>query len=876
MVLSVEIPIIIVEDAGLTRDGEPVTVGVPLPRGLMTHETALLHDPDRGLLPLQSTPLAFWPDESVKWLLLDFQASVSADSQKTFFLRFAEDKGEEQGTHIAIEEHGETISIDTGQACFSISTSEFKPFSKVVCGGHTMLSSLGSSTELQITEGEINNPLIKNYSWETRGQIRSTLLLEGVFPNNSPKDQLSFIARLTFYAGRSDCKIEFTLWNPHAATHPGGLWDLGDPGSIHFQDLSICFSLNHDDLSEISWKESLNAPENKAKGNFQIYQDSSGGENWRSLNHVNEKYEVCTSFRGYRVFDAGKEMASGHRATPSVSVGGNDGSIGVMVKDFWQNFPKALEADQDTLTVRLFPGQYNDRFEIQGGERKTHTFYASFNSKAKSVDDLQWYDKPLHVRSTPECYAASSAIAWLSPASEDNDQRLHELLTPAIKGENTFFDRREIIDEYGWRNFGEWYADHEAAGYEGDGPLIAHYNNQYDGIYGTLMQYLKSGDKRWFLLADQLSHHVRDIDIYHTEEDRPEYNKGLFWHTEHYIDVQTASHRCFSKRHGDKRNLACYGGGPALAHNYATGFLYHYYLTGERASKEAVIDLAEYVENALAIRNTLSSFSLDILRKAKGACLSLLKGQPLVDFNKVYSTDGPGRGGANAFSTLMTAYELTGDRKYLLTSERLMCNCVHPDDDLDKMGMLDPENRWMYTIFLQAIAKYLDIKRGKGQCDQMFEYGRQSLLQYARWMAANEYLYLDKPENLEFPNETWAAQEIRKCTIFLYAALYGREVERPLFQEKAEYFYQGTLKQMQDFDTKEYTRPITILLQNSLVHSCFESSGNYVIPWFADDRGTIVVKNNSSVPKVFYRFANILRTFSLSKEIRFLLWRLKN
>ena len=54
-----------------------------------------------------------------------------------------------------------------------------------------------------------------------------------------------------------------------------------------------------------------------------------------------------------------------------------------------------------------------------------------------------------------------------------------------MDGPNSFFSRREIIDEYGWRHYGEVYADHENAYYSGVKPLVSHYNNQYDLVAGA-------------------------------------------------------------------------------------------------------------------------------------------------------------------------------------------------------------------------------------------------------------------------------------------------------------------------------------------------------------------------------------------------------
>ena len=46
----------------------------------------------------------------------------------------------------------------------------------------------------------------------------------------------------------------------------------------------------------------------------------------------------------------------------------------------------------------------------------------------------------------------------------------------------------------------------------------------------------------------ELAVHVRDIDVYHTDEDKSAYNHGLFWHTVHYVDAGTSTHRSYPRR----------------------------------------------------------------------------------------------------------------------------------------------------------------------------------------------------------------------------------------------------------------------------------------------------------------------------------------
>ncbi len=61
------------------------------------------------------------------------------------------------------------------------------------------------------------------------------------------------MARLNFYANLSLVEVKFTLHNPKAAHHPGGLWDLGDPGSIYFSDLILHMCLQSHTALTSEW-----------------------------------------------------------------------------------------------------------------------------------------------------------------------------------------------------------------------------------------------------------------------------------------------------------------------------------------------------------------------------------------------------------------------------------------------------------------------------------------------------------------------------------------------------------------------------------------------------------------------------------------------
>jgi hypothetical protein len=375
---------------------------------------------------------------------------------------------------------------------------------------------------------------------------------------------------------------------------------------------------------------------------------------------------------------------------------------------------------------------------------------------------------------------------------------LQDLLAGAVAGPDSFLARREIIDEYGWRNYGELYADHEAAHYPGPAPVVSHYNNQYDVVYGTLLQFYRTGDTCWLNVHEPLARHVTDIDIYHTDRDRAAYNGGLFWHTDHYRDAATSTHRTFTRLNATPGDRS-YGGGPGNAHNYTTGLLGHYYRTGDEGAQGAVLGLADWVIAMDDGRQHILGWVDD-----GPTGLASYNGEP------VFS--GPGRGSGNSVNALLDGWLLGGERRYLDKAEELIRRVVHPEDDVAAKDLLNVEPRWSYTVFLSALARYLDLKAEAGQLDFMYAYARASLLRYAGWMVEHEAPYFDQIEKLEFPTETWAAQEFRKANVMRLAAAHADEPLRGRLLRRGDELAERAWQDLLRFESRRVTRALAILM----------------------------------------------------------------
>ncbi len=312
---------------------------------------------------------------------------------------------------------------------------------------------------------------------------------------------------------------------------------------------------------------------------------------------------------------------------------------------------------------------------------------------------------------------------------------------------------------------------------------------------------------------DELAAHVVDIDIYHTDRDKSAYNHGLFWHTFHYVDADTATHRSYPRAYAAK----VHGGGPADEHNYAGGLVLHHLLTGDPASREAALGLARWV--------------IDMDDGGKSVFRLLDRGPTgMASKSRTEDYHGPGRGSANSVAVLLDAHRLTGEQAYLDKSEALIRRVIHPADDVPARNLLDAENRWFYVMFLQSLGRYLDHKAELGQLDERYAYGRASLLHYARWMADHEYPYLEKPEILEYPTETWPAQDLRKTDVFLFAALHAEGEERARFRERAEFFFRTSLAKLAEMPTRTLARPVVLLLSLGLMPAWFRRRPGEVAP----------------------------------------------
>lgn len=786
----------IAEEAGFDRVNELIRFGLPVPVSSLETEhlflpSYVLYDSSAAEIEVEVRTLEKWPNGTAKWLELVMPVSLKGNQNQKVQLRRI-------NTPVPASDRAEAFQV--AQPCFALRVETHKNCIHFFCNNelHTL------AFELMLPQG----PAPAQISWDSVKVVADLGLsnrfqVKGLFkgPKRCELSLDIFFNRLS-----SELTLSMVLHNPRAAIHPKGFWDLGDKNSELIRGFSLVQKIGMS-ATACEWQidDSTDLVTHDLTETSSLRQFTSGGNSTSSKVHLRADGTLPDIARRGFEFSSSGSSFSGARASPTVTIRSAEVQVAQsMMSDFWQKFPSEVEVDGDQVRWIILPSS-DTLHELQPGEKTSRTFAFCFSSIGKSLH----LRHPLVVHISENSLERSEALDWSSRYSDETSE-YEDYATRLLTGPNSFEAKREAIDEFGWRNYGDVWADHEEPFAEQPGPVISHYNNQYDLLNGFLRAYVASGDVRWRNLAFPLANHVLDIDLYDTHEDRPVFNGGLFWHTAHYLHAGTSSHRSQSLQMSFAPKHRVNGTGPGSnEHNYTTGLKLYFELTGDQRAKAAILRMAHWV------------LALD---DSEHTVLAPFSGLPTGRASSTASASyhGPGRGVGNSINCLLDAWQLSGDKLFLEKCNNLIKRVVHPADDVAKLNLLDAEMRWSYTVCLQSLAKYLVIRTDTP--DYMFGYVLGVLRQYGRWMTLNEDSYFTRVNELEFPTETWHAQDLRKANMLHFiSGLLLDPKEKLAAQTIAKKIHGLAWEGLRDSKTWYFTRPAAIVLQqwpiNSFLHS---------------------------------------------------------
>ena len=774
---ATQVQLTITERAGVDRAQEPVTTGVPVPKGALTDVKNV-----RLLLGGREVPAQFrvagrWlPDTSIKWLLVDLQADLKATEKKVYTLEYGPGvTAAAKPKHaIQIKEDDDGYVVNTGVATFHISQKTFTLFDRVIIAGKTVVSTTEPAGELRKlrkmvtraipgakntgrshlvtvpstdaakledytltfltdTEYEVVGAKTGNqgrgahrknfkskdglisipgnqwlpyarpkkgdtYTFRTvpagssfksegvfstkvleAGPLRSVIQVKGSFgPTTAPA--MEFTARYHFYAGSSAVKLFFTLENNDfgGRTNTGNAnnCNIGGTNCVFFDEmlLRLPLSMGKGVILHLGGAAGDPPVTGALKARTELYQDSNGGAKWNR--YQNKRYHPrpnsYVTFKGFKIFSGDVEAWKGDRALGWLDVSDPRKGVTITVRDFWQNFPTSLAANQDgSVEVGLFPGRYAGDFPFRSGEHKTHEVLFHFHSGPPSKDGNRAvavaFSDSLRLEPTVDWFARTKALEPVHPfdmtnykAYEIRNLSFVGVFPPGVRKGASMLSRREQMDMYGWMDFGDVAMDFES----GSGQ----WGMKYDIDFHMAQQYVRSLNPLWWKVFIQAGKHHCDIDVHH-QPHYPwiHYVKGGSWaHSQHNEPGNINPNR----NRGRFTKDLCFG---------ARGAATRHYLTGDWKARQTVIEQAD---NALA---------------------RYMSPQKEPDPTKINRMGW--RGDACTLNRLLEGWLISGDQKYLTRARWLIKSCAFDG----KPAKHRSTSLWSSTFYMMALARYVDM-----------------------------------------------------------------------------------------------------------------------------------------------------------------------
>lgn len=356
------------------------TWGMPWPKGKVPAKSRFaLRSTAGNDIALQSWPLAYWPDGSLKWTAHALPAGVSPGDEPFEIVPRSSTVAPRQSIKLA--QTTSTITIDTGMVAWTLSKSGRDVISSAKRSGRELLRSarlvlLRQDRPSTDPDGSVLcesfNSAIETVTIEQRGPVRCVIRIEGRH-RGAAREWLPFTLRLYFYAGSDALRVMHTIVfdgdesrdfirglglrfdTPlDAALHDRHVRFAGDDG-VFGEAVRGLTGLRRDPGAAVRESQLAGAavgPMTPDVGNHLDLIPAFG--DWTLLQPNADSFTIRKRTRdGHAWLDCD----AGRRAAGTGYIGSPAGGVAFGVRNFWQSHPAQLDirnAVTDTAQVTLW------------------------------------------------------------------------------------------------------------------------------------------------------------------------------------------------------------------------------------------------------------------------------------------------------------------------------------------------------------------------------------------------------------------------------------------------------------------------------------------------------------------------------------------
>lgn len=697
----------------------PFTSGLPLTGGaLKDGDPTTITDAAGRSIPHQVMPLAFWPDGSIKWLRVTML--IEPGDQLPYQLHLGQEPDTQGWPKLQVVGNGVGSEIDTGMIRFRLGGADGVVTDVRVSGSGDIVADRatgaivrGKRNARSVVDGWLNDVASsgllpgtavefrtiagkdREITIEQAGPVEFIGRMRGRHISANGEKSFPYDVRIHAYAGLDWIQLQYGFvfdGNPHEDLITGVRVDVDGPFSGQLQ-----VGLADGDVSLVAGVTSAVQP---GLGTVDINDD-------RILN---------ANLAGW------------------ASAAGKGGALGMIVREMWQQYPKAWRSAPGRIRAELWPeddrvvldfsrtsdgkGTGEDGGDLTAdsvGVSKSHQIILKFGSASSDLAGLARYiDEGAIFYPSPEYMTGTGVLGPLPPVREDLFPRIEQSLRMTVY---SLAMQRPYEGWYGFIDYGDVRTNRDAnTGWQTKG-RYGWRNGSADVPGLFLIQFFRSGDPLAWTFAAPYARHVMDVDTVHYARD--------------------GSAQLVGSMH--RRGQDHWSGSTESQYTYGQGIALYHYLSGDLRAR-------------------------DILLEKIGP----------------YAADPRQSGSANAANNCVRVWEATGDQFWLKAARRQMERHFDPSSYNNFRAYLD---------FLPALAQYwwltgdedarvafirqMEARMAPSNWEEDITYGEGGPYFMARavlyWMTGDAPLavgyparaFRDRIPSAVAPEETWAPETVR-------------------------------------------------------------------------------------------------------------------
>ena len=566
---------------GVARQGEMAVQGVPFPQGCVrSPQNMRMTDAAGRALPLQARPFAYWPDKSIKVAAVSFPADVPANGSAGY--RFGAGSGVEplsESGGLELSESVDTIAIDTGAIAVTLSKVNGTLLETVTRGEHVLKAGEARWDLAFLDESgrelRSSGPTVSVTEIIERGPNRALIVRKGLF-SDAAGALVNYRIQTELCAGSDAVRCQVFMVNRE------------DAAEIYLRRWSMELGLGDSPVGRLWVGEDDAVP---AQAGNTLYQHTEGTLSWTGQTPLSRVEGRCP----------------GHIRLAGLALG---------TRWFWQRYPQAIRflegvVRQDFVPEPLDDGdlptrwqekmaERTDKYSVGGfgypqspgkmglfrlarGEALRQEILFRFDGEAISapVDEaLAPIVAPLRASPDPEYVSQTAVFGEVQPHDpvtyphyENSVERFYQ----------NYHAKRRRRREYGFQNFGddtfEW----------GYGPSHTYWSNcEYDHHHGFALQYIRSGDLRWWEECEAAARFYSDTAIVHHEPESSNRHQrgGPRHHNATALWMESQPEQAWIADHTMS--------GVSSGHAWAQGVVDYWYLTGDPWAESVMRGMADW------------------------------------------------------------------------------------------------------------------------------------------------------------------------------------------------------------------------------------------------------------------------------------------